>query len=163
MRVFAADLAENVLLIDHTGMEEVPGRLSGAVREILPQQKKDCIASEVLKRDSGVICEEPKYMARLNFEMPDGNVCFHVYIAWHFSGRLRKTSENRPVWTPLKKLRYDLMSMDCPVWLPRTVRGQQLEYYARVNAEGKICEDALDLDVVIGLERIDASESLDEE
>lgn len=38
------------------------------------------------------------------------------------------------------------MSMDYPLWLPRMLRGQYVEYYAKVNTEGKIYEDILDLD-----------------
>ncbi len=152
--VFAADAAENVLLIDHTGMGKTPGKLSGAIGKVTPQQKMVYTATATLKRETGLVCEEPDYMARLNFEMPDGNLRFHVFIARHFSGRLKENAGNIPVWMPLKKLKYDLMSMDYPLWLPRTVRGQSLEYYARVNAEGKIYEDVLDLDAVIELERI---------
>ena len=37
------------------------------------------------------------------------------------------------------------MSMDYPLWLPRMLRGQYVEYYAKANAEGKIYEDILDL------------------
>ena len=48
---------------------------------------------------------------------------------------------------PLKKLKYDQMSMDYPLWLPRMLRGQRVEYCAKCNPEGKVCEDLLCLDV----------------
>ena len=44
-------------------------------------------------------------------------------------------------------MKYNQMSMDYPLWLARVVRGQKIEYYGRINEEGKIYEDVLDLDV----------------
>ena len=84
--------------------------------------------------------------AVLNFAMPDGDARFHVFIAREYTGTLKETPDKKPTFMPLKKLKYELMSMDYPLWLPRTVRGQKLEYYARINSEGKIYEDILDLE-----------------
>ena len=81
--------------------------------------------------------------------MPDMDIRFHVYIAREFTGELKEDAAKQPVWKPLRKLNYDLMSMDYPLWLPRMLRGQTLEYYAKCNTEGKIYEDILDLDAVI--------------
>ncbi len=91
----------------------------------------------------------PDCMGRLNFRMPGSNVRFHVFIAREFSGTLKEDSTKKPIWVPLKKLDYNLMSMDYPLWLARMLRGQHVEYYARVNAEGKIYEDVLDLEAKI--------------
>lgn len=145
--VFAFDDEANVLILDNLEMEKQPGKLSGAIGAIKGREKRDYVATRTLKRETGLDCQEPEYMGRLNFEMPDVNVRFYVYVAREYSGEIRESGGKNPVWMPLKKLNYDLMSMDYPLWLPRMLRGQNVEYYARVNAEGKIYDDILDLDV----------------
>ncbi len=78
--------------------------------------------------------------------MPDSNIRFYIFIAREFTGTVKEGGSKKPIWVPLKKLDNDLMSMDYPLWLPRMLRGQYVEYYAKVNPEGKIYEDILDLD-----------------
>ena len=146
---FAFDENANVLLIDHPRMQKVPGKLSGAIGEIKKGWDRQLAASRTLKRETGLECEKPEFMGKLNFVMPNMNVRFYVYVAREFSGSLLSDNpEKQPVWMLLKKLNYDLMSMDYPLWLPRMLRGQYLEYYARCNEAGKIYEDILDLDAV---------------
>ncbi len=147
--VFAFDKDGNVLLIDNVGMQKVPGKFSGAIGRIRQNEDMGYTASRTLRKETGIECEAPEYMGRLNFDMPDMDIRFHVFVAREFSGELKEDAAKQPVWKPLKKLNYDLMSMDYPLWLPRMLRGQQLEYYAKCNAEGKIYEDILDLDAVI--------------
>ncbi|MBQ1424233.1 MAG: NUDIX domain-containing protein [Lachnospiraceae bacterium] len=146
---FAFDKEGNVLLIDNVGMQKVPGKFSGAIGRIKQNEDMSYTASRTLRKETGIECEAPEYMGRLNFDMPDMDIRFHVFVAREFSGELKEDAVKQPVWKPLKKLNYDLMSMDYPLWLPRMLRGQQLEYYAKCNAEGKIYEDILDLDAVI--------------
>ena len=85
-----------------------------------------------------IICENPQYMGRLNFVMPNMNIRFHVHVAREFTGTIRNDDKKQPIWVPLRKLNYKLMSMDYPLWLPRMLRGQYVEYYAKANAEGKM-------------------------
>ena len=145
--VFAFDERANVLLVDNVNMAKKPGKLAGAIGEVKGREKKDFTATRTLRKETGLECSQIDYMGRLNFEMPDMNVRFHVYVAREFSGSIRESEGKKPVWMPLKKLNYDLMSMDYPLWLPRMLRGQTVEYYARCNKEGKIYDDILDLDV----------------
>ncbi len=145
--VFAFDESANVLIVDNLKMEKRPGKYAGAIGALNGREKREFAASRTLKRETGIECGKPEFMGRLNFEMPDMNVRFYVYVAREFTGEIRESDERRPFWSPLKKLNYDLMSMDYPLWLPRMLRGQNVEYYARVNTEGKIYDDILDLDV----------------
>lgn len=147
--VFAYDEEGNVLLIDNLNMQKVPGKLSGAIGRIKQNEDMRYTASRTLRKETGIECDTPEYMGRLNFDMPDMDIRFHVYIAREFTGELKEDAAKQPVWKPLRKLNYDLMSMDYPLWLPRMLRGQTLEYYAKCNTEGKIYEDILDLDAVI--------------
>ncbi|MDO5122247.1 MAG: hypothetical protein Q4D46_09240 [Erysipelotrichaceae bacterium] len=144
--VFAFDEKSNVLLIDNLNMPKSPGKHSGVIGAVNARSDKYKTASNALKRETGIVCERPDYMGRLNFQMPDTNVRFYIFIAREFSGTLKEGGSKKPIWVSLKKLDYDLMSMDYPLWLPRMLRGQYVEYYAKVNPEGKIYEDILDLD-----------------
>lgn len=144
--VFAFDEKSNVLLIDNLNMPKSPGKHSGVIGAINVRSDKYKTASNALKRETGIVCERSDYMGRLNFQMPDTNVRFYIFIAREFSGTLKEGGSKKPIWIPLKKLDYDLMSMDYPLWLPRMLKGQYVEYYAKVNPEGKIYEDILDLD-----------------
>ncbi|MBR1672343.1 MAG: NUDIX domain-containing protein [Fretibacterium sp.] len=146
---FAFDRQGNVLLIDHVDMPKQPGKYSGVIGEIKSQENRSVAAARTLKRDTGLTCDEPDYMGRLNFVMPDMDIRFHVYIARNFSGELKGRPQKKPVWMPLKRLKYNQMSVDYPLWLPRMLKGQHLEYYAKCNTEGKIYEDILDLDIEI--------------
>lgn len=143
--VFAFDEGENVLLLDNLKMERKAGRLSGAIGSVKSNEKKAFVAARTLKKETGLDCEEIDYMGRLSFEMPDMDIRFYVFVAREYSGSLKEDEEKKPSWHPLKKLNYDLMSMDYPLWLPRTLRGQNVDYYARVNEEGKIYDDLLEL------------------
>ncbi len=145
---FAYDENGNVLLIDNVNMKKVPGKLSGAIGVVKKGWDMGLAASRTLRRETGLECAEPECMGKLNFVMPDMNVRFHVFVAREYSGSLKEDAAKQPVWMPLKKLNYDLMSMDYPLWLPRMLRGQYLEYYAKCNSDGKIYEDILDLDAV---------------
>ncbi|MCR5732692.1 MAG: hypothetical protein K6G51_07130 [Sphaerochaetaceae bacterium] len=145
--VFAFDENSNVLILDNLKMEKGAGKLAGAIGPLKSHEKKAFVAGRTLKKETGLECREPDYMGRLNFEMPDMNIRFYVYVAREFSGEVKGSKEKKPSWMPLKKLNYDLMSMDYPLWLPRMLRGQNVEYYARVNKEGKIYDDILDLDI----------------
>ncbi len=147
--IFACDKDLNVLLMDHVKMAKVPGKLSGFIGNIRSGEDRSLAASRTLLEQSGLACTDPQYMARLNFNMPDKNIRLHVYVAREFSGELRGDPEKNPVWMPLKKLKYQQMSMDYPIWLPRVVRGVSLEYYGKCNAAGKVCEDILDLEADI--------------
>ncbi len=138
----------NVLLIDNVRMQKVPGKLSGAIGQIKMDDDPELAASRTLRREMGLECLHPECMGKLNFVMPDMNIRFHVFVAREFSGTIKTDPEKQPVWMPLKKLKYDLMSMDYPLWLPRMLRGQYLEYYARCGENGKIYEHILDLDAV---------------
>ncbi len=146
---FACDKDLNVLLMDHVKMPKAPGKLSGFIGNIRSGEDRTRAASRALLGQSGLACADPQYIARLNFNMPDKNIRFHVYVAREFSGTLKEDPEKNPVWMPLKKLKYQQMSMDYPIWLPRVVRGVSLEYYGRCNAAGKIYEDILDLEAEI--------------
>ena len=147
--VFACDRDLNVLMMDHVKMAKAPGKLSGFIGNIRPGEDRIQAASRALLEQTGLACPDPQYLARLNFSMPDKNIRFHVYVAREFSGTLKEDAEKNPVWIPLKKLKYQQMSMDYPIWLPRVVRGISLEYYGRCNAAGKIYEDILDLEADI--------------
>lgn len=147
--VFAFDDNGNALLIDDTRMKNRPGKLSGAIGAIGSREENTEAAKRTLLKETGLKCEEPDYTGRLNFEMPDKNIRFHVFVARSFSGALKEGGAKTPVWMPLKKLKYNLMSMDYPLWLPRMLRGQRVEYYAKCNTEGKITEDILDEYAVI--------------
>ena len=146
---FAFDNRGNVLLIDHVNMPKKPGKYSGVIGEIRPTEAGSAVAARTLKRETGLTCLAPEYMGRLNFVMSNMGVRFHVYVARDFSGDVGGSAEKRPIWMPLKKLKYDQMSMDYPLWLPRMLRGQRVEYYAKCNAEGKVYEDILCLDAEI--------------
>ena len=143
---FAFDDKSNVLLIDNLSMPKSPGKQSGVIGPINARSDKYKAAANVLKKETGIICEKPDYTGRLNFRMPDSNIRFYIFIAREFTGTVKEGGSKKPVWVPLKKLDYDQMSMDYPLWLPRMLRGQYVEYYAKVNTEGKIYEDILDLD-----------------
>ena len=147
--VFAFDREEqeNVLLMDDLRIQKAPGKYSGCIGEVKDPSRMSQVASKTLEAETGLICEAPDYMGRLNFDMPTMDIRFHIFIAREFSGTVKPGTVKNPVWMPLKKLKYEQMSMDYPLWLPRTLRGQQLEYYAKCNTEGKIYEDILDLDV----------------
>ncbi len=147
--IFACDKDLNVLLMDHIKMAKAPGKLSGFIGNIRSGEDRGLAASRTLLEQSGLACTDPQYMARLNFDMPDKCIRFHVYVAREFSGELKEDPEKNPVWMPLKKLKYQQMSMDYPIWLPRVVRGICLEYYGKCNAAGKIYEDILDLEADI--------------
>ena len=140
---------KSVLVIDNLKMAKQSGKLSGVIGEVKNPALKEEVAVRTLKKWTGLDCPQPDYMGRLNFVMPNMNIRFHVYIARKFSGTLKEDTERQPVWMKLKKLKYNLMSMDYPLWLPRMCRGQKLEYYARCNEEGKIYEDVLDLEAKI--------------
>ena len=147
---FAFDEQENVLLIDHVNMDKKPGKHSGIIGAAKASEPMSETAARVIRQEAGLECEEPpEYMGRLNFVMPNINLRFHIFIARKFSGSLKDDPEKKPIWVRIKKLNYKLMSMDYPLWLPRTLRGQKLEYYGKCNTEGKIYEDILDLDAVI--------------
>jgi len=139
----------NVLLIDNTAMEKVPGKHAGVIGALRLTDDKAAVAAKVLEKETGIVCEKPDYMGRLNFMMPDTNLRFHVFIAREFTGTIKDNPKKQPIWVPLKKLNYKLMSMDYPLWLPRMLRGITLEYYAKGNAEGKIYEDILDTEAQI--------------
>ncbi len=145
---FAFDKEKNVLLIDHPRMQKAPGKLSGAIGEIRRNEDKEDTAVRTIRKETGLECPDPDFMGRLNFAMPDMNIRFHVFVARDYTGSIQEDPVKQPVWMPLKKLNYDLMSMDYPLWLPRMVRGQYLEYYARCGENGKIYDDILDLDAV---------------
>ncbi|MCR5347199.1 MAG: hypothetical protein K6E38_05420 [Fretibacterium sp.] len=153
---FAFDSGQgNVLLIDHINMSGKPGKYSGVIGEIKAGEEGSAIAAGTLQKETGLTCDAPEYMGRLNFAMADMNIRFHVYVAREFSGEQTRKAGSLPqgngqkaaIWMPLKKLKYDQMSMDYPLWLPRVLRGQRVEYYAKCNAEGKVYEDILCLDV----------------
>ena len=144
--VFAFDERSNVLLIDNLNMPKSPGKHSGVIGAINFKSDKYKAASNALKKETGIICEKPDYMGRLHFQMPEGNIRFCIFVAREFTGILKEGTGKKPIWVPLKKLDYNLMSMDYPLWLPRMLRGQYVEYYAKVHTEGKIYEDILDLD-----------------
>lgn len=150
---FAFDNQGNVLLIDRVNVAEKPGKYSGVIGEIKSAAgtplngQGSAVAARTLKRETGITCDAPEYMGRLNFVMPNMNIRFHVYVARDFSGEIKENAEKKPVWMPLKKLKYDQMSMDYPLWLPRMLRGQRVEYFAKCNTEGKVYEDILCLDV----------------
>ena len=146
---FAFDKNSNVLLIDRVKMAKVPGKLSGIIGEIRSGEKLINAASRAIFEQSGLECAEPQYMARLNFDMPDKNIRFHVFVAREFSGTLKENAEKNPIWLPLKKLKYQQMSMDYPLWLPRVLRGNSLEYFGKCNTEGRIYDDILDLEAKI--------------
>lgn len=146
---FAIDENQNVLLIDNLSMEKSPGKHSGVIAIYRRGDDKAATAAKALEKETGIICENPHYMGRLNFVMPDMNIRFHVHVAREFTGTIRNDGKKQPIWVPLRKLNYKLMSMDYPLWLPRMLRGQYVEYYAKANAEGKIYEDILDLDAKI--------------
>ncbi|MBO4887088.1 MAG: hypothetical protein J5589_02085 [Firmicutes bacterium] len=145
--VFAADKLENVLLIDRVNMPKKPGKLSGVIGIVGDRDRMQQIASRTLETDTGIVCEEPEYMGRLNFSGPKMNIRFHVFVARKYSGTIKDDPEKQPVWIALKKMKYNQMSMDYPLWLARVVRGQKIEYYGRINDEGKVYEDVLELDV----------------
>lgn len=147
--VFPADSDNNVLMIDNLKLDKVPGKYAGCLGLIKKGESKSAAASRALKTESGLVSESPDYEGRLNFEMPDYNLRCHIFVARDTVGDIKETEEKRPFWTPLKKLKYDLMSVDYPVWLARAVRGQHFEYWARCNKEGKIYDDLLELDVEI--------------
>lgn len=143
---FAFDAQGNVLLIDYVHKPKQPGKYSGVIGALRPREEGSAVAARTLRRETGLTCGAPEYMGRLNFVMPDSNIRFHVYVARDFSGNLKGSGEKNPIWMPLKKLKYDQMSMDYPLWLPRMLRGQRVEYYAKCNDQGKIYEDILCLD-----------------
>ena len=148
--VFAFDERQNVLLLDRVNAPKKPGKLSGVIGAVRASEDPAVTAGKALRKDTGLVCETPEYMGRLNFVMPDMNIRFHVFVGRSFTGTLNEERDGvLPVWLPLKKLNYDLMSMDYPLWLPRMLRGQRVEYYAKCNAEGKIYEDILDLDAAL--------------
>ena len=66
---FAFDGDGNVLLIDNLNMQKVPGRLSGAIGKTRPNEYMGYTASRVLRKETGIECEAPEYMGRLNFDM----------------------------------------------------------------------------------------------
>ncbi|MBR1758301.1 MAG: hypothetical protein IJ744_06185 [Lachnospiraceae bacterium] len=139
-----------VLVLDQVHMQKRPGKLSGAIGEIKASENRQAVAVRTIQKEFGLSCEAPECipecMGKLHFWMPDMNIRFYVYIAREFSGEPKESTEKNPVWIRLKKMKYEQMSMDYPLWLPRMVRGQYLEYYAKCNTEGKIYEDILDLD-----------------
>ncbi len=144
---FAADKLENVLLIERVNMPKKPGKFSGVIGIVGDKDRMQQIAARTLETDTGIICEAPEYMGRLNFNMPKMNIRFHIFVARNYTGTIKDDPEKQPVWVALRKMKYNQMSMDYPLWLARVVRGQKIEYYGRINEEGKIYEDVLDLDV----------------
>lgn len=147
--VFPADSEANVLMIDNKELDKVPGKYSGCIGILRRGENKAVAARRALREETGLISEAPDYEGRLNFEMPDYNLRCHIFVARDTTGEIKETEKKRPFWTPLKKLKYDLMSMDYPLWVSRAVRGQNFEYWARCNKEGKIYDDLLELDVEI--------------
>lgn len=147
--VFAVNDQNEVMMLDNPTLDKVPGKYSGCIGLLRRGEDKKIAARRTLRDESGLVSADPDYEGRLNFEMPEYNITFHVFIARDASGSLRESARKKPFWTPVKKLRYNLMSMDYPVWLERAIKGQHFEYWARCNKEGKIYDDLLELDVEI--------------
>lgn len=148
--VFAYNVeTDEVLLVERLNMGKVSGKHTGGMAYVKAGENPSYAAERALRAETGLRCTDPDLEGYLNFEMADYNLRCYVYVARNYSGETRQTETNNPFWVRVRKMKYNLMSMDYTVWLERALKGQQFIYWARCNENGQINDDLLELDVTL--------------
>jgi len=104
------------------------GKINGPGGRIDPGETPRRCAVRELREELGATPCSMRAMGELRFQFVDG-YGIHVYVfrADAYVGIPRESPEAIPLWTPLEDLPYDQMWADDRLWLPRMLRGEQLD------------------------------------
>lgn len=79
----------------------------------------------------------------LYFHFPDNpswsNEC-HIFRINDFSGEAKETEEMLPKWYNLDQIPYELMWKDDPIWLPRIIAWESIEYELYFDKEWSVAK-----------------------
>lgn len=108
------------------------------------ESMEECMIRELKEETNLEAKKEGIEMAGiLYFHFPDNpewdNEC-HVFRINDFSWIAEETEEMRPEWYPLDQIPYEKMWKDDPIWLPRIIAWEYIEYELYFDKDGNVAD-----------------------
>ncbi|NDK08553.1 NUDIX domain-containing protein [Candidatus Gracilibacteria bacterium] len=106
------------------------------------ESMEECMIRE-LKEETNLEAKKLEMAGILYFHFPDNpdwnNEC-HVFRINDFAGVAEETEEMKPEWYNLDEIPYDKMWKDDPIWLPRIIAGEYIEYELYFDKDGGVAK-----------------------
>jgi 8-oxo-dGTP pyrophosphatase MutT (NUDIX family) len=124
------------------------GKWNGVGGKVEPGETPSRAAVREAQEEIGVEVDTVVEMATLTFIFegdtpPEWNMLAHVFRTERWRGEPTETEEMRPRWFPTDALPFDAMWADDRFWLPRVLRGEQLEGVIFFTPEGEVTRFSL--------------------
>lgn len=71
-------------------------------------------------------------------EKPEWDQTVTVFFTHGYDGTFVETEEMKPQWFDIDRIPYDVMWEDDPIWLPRALAGESVEYQVFFDTDGKM-------------------------
>lgn len=106
------------------------GKWNGVGGKAGPGETAEAAAIRECQEEIGVTPLKPKLVGKIKFyeknDLAFGHY-IHVFTTTEWEGEPEETDEMRPEWFEIKKIPYEQMWADDPLWLPLALSGEKFE------------------------------------